>query len=233
LGEEQYFRLKQDDEELERLRIQANIYDPVTIRGLERLCVRQGWKCLEVGAGPGTIVEWLSSEVGDSGKIVATDIDVKFLNRLSAPNLEIRRHDVLKDDLEEGLYDLVHSRKLLHHFSEPEKAVKRMAAAVRPGGWLLLEEDDHGSVLSVDVTNPSATSFRTIYGAVVDYYRKKGIVDFYFGRRVRGLVEQLGFIDVGQEGWTSMLRGGDPMADLYAAMRARGAIEVPGISRRR
>jgi hypothetical protein len=41
-------------------------------------------------------------------------------------------------------------------------------------------------------------------------------VDPYFGRRVSGLVEQLEFIDVGQEGWTRMNRGGEPSARLHA-----------------
>jgi hypothetical protein len=61
----------------------------------------------------------------------------------------------------------------------------------------LIEEDDHGSVLSLDVTNSSAASYRT--ERALDYYRKKGIVKWYFGLRVRALVEGLGFMDVGQE----------------------------------
>jgi hypothetical protein len=50
-----------------------------------------------------------------------------------------------------------------------------------------------------------------------DFLRKRGTLDPYFGRRVRGLVEQLGLVDVNQEGWTRMYRGGEPMARLSAA----------------
>jgi hypothetical protein len=48
-----------------------------------------------------------------------------------------------------------------------------------------------------------------------DLGRKMGINDSYFGRRVRSLVEQLEFTDVGQEGWTRVNRGGDLMSRLH------------------
>jgi len=92
-----------------------------------------------------------------------------------------------------------------------------MSDAVRPGGWLLIEEDDMGSMLSVDVTDSSAAPFAAIFRSAIDTLREKRILDYYFGRRVRGLVEELGFSDIGQEGWTCIARGGEPLA-LYQAM---------------
>jgi SAM-dependent methyltransferase len=218
LGEEQYlFSDAKDKEELDRLTLQASFFDPVTTRHLDTIGVVEGWKCLEVGAGTGSIAQWLSSRVGPTGRVVATDIDLRFLGRVSAPNLELRRHDILKDNLEKDEYDLVHCRKMLHHLREPEKAVTRMADTVRPGGWLLLEEDDHGSRLSLDVANPSLATIVAACRAQFDFLRKSGLVDFFFGRRVRGLVEQLGYVDIGHEGWTCMARGGDPMALVDSA----------------
>jgi SAM-dependent methyltransferase len=220
LGDERYlFSATKDEEELNRLALQASIYDPVTIRHLEAIGAVEGWKCLEVGAGAGSIAQWLSKRVGPSGTIVATDIDLRFLNRISAPNLEACRHDILKDNLEKDAYDLVHCRLLLMHLPEPVKALRKMADALSPGGWLLIEEQDYGSMLSADISGaPSSVQFAATCRASNDYVRRKGIDDPYFGRRVRGLVEQLGFTDLGQEGWTSMIRGGDPMADVMAAI---------------
>jgi len=217
MSEPRYFASDEKYEvELNRLRSLEGVYDPTTIRHLEMIRVSEGWNCLEVGAGAGSVTQWLSIHVGPAGKVVATDIDPRFLRRLSVPNLEIRQHDILKDDLETGWYDLVYCRGVLMHLSEPEKGLKRMADAVRPGGWLLIEEFDYGSSLSTDVTNPSAVLFTSTLRALFDFHRKRGIVDPYFGRRVRSLVEQLGFVDVGQEGWTRMFRGGEPMARLSA-----------------
>jgi len=218
MSEHRYFASGEKNElELNRLRLLEGIFDPMTIRHLEMIAASEGWNCLEVGAGAGSVAQWLSTRVGPTGRVVATDIDTRFLRRASVPNLEIRQHDILKDDLETGQYDLVHCRGVLMHLPEPEKGLKRMADAVRPGGWLLIEEFDYGSVLSTDVTNPSAVLFTTTLRALFDFLRKRGTLDPYFGRRVRALVEQLGFVDVCQEGWTRMYRGGEPMARLSAA----------------
>jgi SAM-dependent methyltransferase len=218
LGEERYMLSaeKQKEEDLIRwFRLQEIVVDPVTIRHLVTIGVANGWRCLEVGAGLGSIAQWLSRSVGPAGKVVATDIDTRFLQGLSEANLEVLRHDILKDNLEIDEYDLVHCRKLLHHLPGPEKAVKKMADAVRPGGWLLIEEDDYGSMLSADVTDPSAVPFTDVLRVYLDGLRRRGIADYYVGRRMRSLVENLGFVEVGQEGWTMMVRGSDPIARYH------------------
>lgn len=218
MSEHRYVGSSEKDEvELNRLRLLETIFDPTTTRHLETIGVAESWKCLEVGAGAGSVAQWLSRRVGPKGKIVATDIDTRFLRQLSIPNLEIRQHDIVKDNLETGQYDLVCCRTLLMQLLEPEKGLKRMADAVRPSGWLMIEEFDYGSILSTDVTNPSAGLFTATWRALGDFLRKKRIVDPYFGRRVRGLMEQLGFIAVIQQGWTCMCRGGEPMALFDAA----------------
>jgi SAM-dependent methyltransferase len=198
------------------------IFDPTTIRHLEMIQSLEGLSCLEVGAGAGSVAQWLAARIGHTGKVVATDIDVRFLRQISVPNLEIRQHDIIKDDLDMGHYDLVHCRCLLMHLSEPEKALKRMANAVRPGGWLMIEELDYGSVLSTDVVNTSATTFTSTLRNLYDFLRKRSILDPYFGRQVRHLVEQLEFIEVGQEGWNRMIRGGEPYT-RWSAMTLQAA----------
>lgn len=224
MSEQRYLHSNVKDEvELNRLRMVEEIYDPNTTRHLETIGASEGWNCLEVGAGAGSVAQWLARRVGPKGKVVATDIDTRFLSQIDVPNLEIRRHDIIKDDLETGQYDLVHCRLLLMHLTEPEKALKRMANAVRPGGWLLIEEQDYGSMLSSDITNPSATIFTSLYRAGSDFLQKRGIVDPYFGRRVRSLVEELGFSNVEQDGWTRVNRGGEPAARLNAMTMRAGA----------
>lgn len=211
-----------------RLQLLEKVYDPVSIRHLETIGVARGWKCLEVGAGAGSMAQWLSIKVGSDGKTVATDINTKFLQELHIPNLEIRQHDILEDPLESSEYDLVHCRTLLMWLREPEKALHRMADAVRPGGWLLLEETDYGSVLSADVANPSAASFTATWRKGIEFLRNNRIADPYFGRRVRKLIEQLGFADIMQEGWTRICRGGEMTARFDSAavqMAAQPMIE--------
>ena len=118
----------------QRLALLERWLDPGTIHQLHTLGVRAGWRCLVVGGGGGSITEWLCRKVGPSGHVVATDINTRFLEVLDYPNLEVRRHDILADDLEPAAFDLVHVRFVLMHLADPSQAVRRMAAALKPGG---------------------------------------------------------------------------------------------------
>lgn len=48
------------------------------------------------------VSDWLAEKVGPEGLVVASDIDTRFLDRLSLPNLEVRKIDVTSDPLGEG-----------------------------------------------------------------------------------------------------------------------------------
>src|SRR6476661_6666238 len=82
----------------ERLGLLEQIYDPVT-RG-RRSFVQPGWRCLEVGAGRGSMAAWMAEQVGPTGQVVATDIDTRYLSRLDIPNLEVIQHSILDDPLD-------------------------------------------------------------------------------------------------------------------------------------
>jgi hypothetical protein len=59
---------------------------------------------------------WMAGQVGPTGRVVATDIDTRYLQKLDLPNLEVREHDILGDPLDElgpGSFDLVCSRLAL------------------------------------------------------------------------------------------------------------------------
>src|SRR5215467_4904317 len=82
----------------DRLDLLERIFDPLSRR--RREMVRPGWRCLEVGAGRGSMAVWLAAQVGDNGHVVATDIDLTYLERLHLPNLEVRQHNILEDSLD-------------------------------------------------------------------------------------------------------------------------------------
>jgi SAM-dependent methyltransferase len=198
--------------ERERLGLLRQGLDPLTEGRLDRLGVRPGWSCLEVGAGDGGVARSLAARVGPTGRVVATDIDLRFLAGETLPNLEVRRHNILEDELEKAGYDLVHCRAVLMHLAEPVRAVARMAEAVRPGGWLFLEEIDCLSVAAVEADHPGAREFERLLRLIYDSLRAWRVMDVYFGRRVRGLLEQAGFGEVSHYGATAVVRGGEPGA---------------------
>src|SRR4051812_14227124 len=86
--------------ERERLTALESLFDASSRRLLADLGVGAGWRCLEVGAGAGGIARWLADRVGDTGRVVATDLDTRFLD--GSGNLDVRTHDVVTDDLDEA-----------------------------------------------------------------------------------------------------------------------------------
>jgi ubiquinone/menaquinone biosynthesis C-methylase UbiE len=64
--------------ESERLGLIERKNDPFSQRLLATLGIQQGWRCLEVGAGHGSVAGWLAAQVGPQGKVVATDINPRL-----------------------------------------------------------------------------------------------------------------------------------------------------------
>jgi len=146
-----YFAADADlDDEAARLRLIEQGSDPGTFQRLVRLGVTAGWRCLEVGAGAGSVAAWLSDQVGPTGHVVAVDIDTRHLDWLTAQNVTVRAHDIVANDLETHHYDLVHCRAVVEHLHDPERAMDQMASALRSGGWLMTEGADFGQYRSVN-----------------------------------------------------------------------------------
>src|SRR6516225_9627496 len=104
----------------------SRLYDENTIRHIEQRGIDRGWSCLEVGGGGGSIASWLCARVGVLGRVLATDLDPRFLRELSYENLEARQHDIRTEDLPKGEFDLAHARLVLIHLPDREVALRRM-----------------------------------------------------------------------------------------------------------
>src|SRR5262249_41196057 len=80
LKPKRYFATDSPDAfERRRLALLTEIADPITPRRLSDLGVGPGWRCLDVGAGDGSIARWLAARVGPEGRVVATDLEPRFL----------------------------------------------------------------------------------------------------------------------------------------------------------
>lgn len=187
-------------------------YDAVSFERLRAVGVGAGWVCLEVGAGGGSVARWLAEQVGAAGRVVATDIDTRFLGHLRPP-VEIRCHDILADPLEWGSYDLVHCRSLLSHLPDPSAALSRMAEALRPGGWLVAEQNDYSTLRAVSRDARSARWDRAS-AAVISLARTHNLFVGDLGRRLPDLVERTGLTITFQDGRTAVHRGGDQLAQF-------------------
>src|SRR5215475_6958128 len=105
----------------QRLALLEQCLDAGTCRRISALGLADGWQCLEVGAGAGSVARWLCSQVGAAGRVVAIDIDTSFLDTLDEPNLEVRRHNLVSDTLPPDSFDLIHARMVLMHLPSREE----------------------------------------------------------------------------------------------------------------
>jgi SAM-dependent methyltransferase len=200
--------------ERERLaKIEAAL-DPQTIGYLETIGVGTGWRCLEIGAGGGSMTDWLCRRVGPSGKVVATDLETQFLAALDHPQLEIRRHNIVSDELEQEAFDLVYARKVLEHFADVRGPLRRMYGALRPGGWLLVEDSDLVAMQHVSARDPAL--FERVYAEFIGAMASSGF-NPRLGRRLGEELRALGLqrIEVVGRGseWTAA--GNHPGGAIY------------------
>jgi SAM-dependent methyltransferase len=193
----------------------SEIFDPGTIRHLSERGVDQGWHCLEVGGGNGSIAAWMSTRVGPRGHVLVTDLDPRFLEAAKLPNVEVRRHNIVTDPLPEGAFDLVHSRLVLLHLPERDKALRRMIAALKPGGWLVDEEFDSASLLADPVANPAEVLPKTQL-ALMRVVEDRG-VERRCGRLVLGRLRAHGLVATGAEARIFMWQSGSAGTSLMGA----------------
>ena len=119
--------------------------------------------------------------------MTAIDINPVLLELVPAQNLSVRQMDVRTGDLQANAHDLVSCRALLHQIAEHAPGVlARMAAAVKPGGWLLVQEPDFHLA---PTTEPDV--WATTWKGVIEWGRANG-VDWLIGRRLPGMVGELG-----------------------------------------
>ncbi|MBC8008312.1 MAG: methyltransferase domain-containing protein [Prolixibacteraceae bacterium] len=183
----------------------AELYDTATIRHLQQIGVDRGWRCWEIGAGPGSIAQWLAGRCGPDGSVLATDIDTRFLGQSAHANLTVRRHDIVADPLPDEPFDLIHARLVLVHLPERERALDRMVAALKPGGWLLTEEFDSVSQLSAPDRHPGEVTLKSA-AAMREAMIGRG-VNAGFGRALAGHLRVRGLQDISAEGRMHMWQG--------------------------
>lgn len=207
------------DGELRRLRLLERRYDDVTFRRLREFGDLRGARCVEAGAGAGSVARWLGRQVGPRGRVLAIDIDPRFLAGSQGPNVHVRRHDIVTQPLEPASADLAHCRALLRHLAEPEVALVNMVAALRPGGRILLEDADCVTVMAADPRHPAAAAFDRVTAAMfASAY--PGHLDPWFGRRLFALARACGLADCRQEATAALRWGGSPKVSSCCARPA-------------
>jgi SAM-dependent methyltransferase len=134
------------DLERYRLGLLQEFHDPLSVRQLEAIGVGEGWRCLDAGAGGGSLTRILAERVGATGSVLAIDLDTTLLEALASERVEVRRLDLLAEELPAASFDIVSARLLLMHLPSRLEALSRLIAAARPGGWVTAIDPDFTTV---------------------------------------------------------------------------------------
>jgi SAM-dependent methyltransferase len=217
-------------DEQRRLAAVQELFDPATFRHLLSIGIAPGMRCLEVGGGGGSTARFMAEQVGPTGKVVVTDIDVGQLTGCDAPNVEVRVHDISVDPLDESSFDIVHARLVLEHLPTRLGVLDKLAAALRPGGWLLIEDFDFSAWLHL----PPYRLFcepRPLGAVVQACYVASAAVgstwDGEFGRELPIHLVHARLVDVGGEACSHVIVGGSSASDAFTvSARLFGPIAV-------
>jgi SAM-dependent methyltransferase len=192
--------------EPERLRLMSNLLDPSSRVHLQRIGVGTGWRCLEIGAGNGSLSQWLAQCVGPTGHVVASDIRTDLMAGLAGGNLQVRKLDVVRDEAPDPPYDLIAIRALLHHLPERRAVVSKVATWLRPGGHLFIQEPDFYPTWTVEPSTQKALWEKFIQWAASHQ------IDFYVGRKIPAWLQADGLRDINSEGHAILYNGGSAFA---------------------
>lgn len=177
-----------------------------------------GKTCLEVGAGGGSLAVWLAEQVGPSGKVVATDLKPGRIPHHD--QLEVVQHDLTREDIPGGPYDLIHARLVLNHLPPRDEILHRLAGALAPGGVLINEDwaADQVDQVVVAAPTPEAADLYTRYQRTVGakVFAAAG-TDRSWARRVHVAMLNEGLVDVSTEIGASYWKGGETSGRMLAA----------------
>jgi len=200
MGDDRYLLPNAEEAAAERFAAFTELFDPSTFAHMDQLGLAPGWRCWEVGAGGDSVVRWLAGRVGAQGHVLATDIDVSRTRAAAdeaCPQVEVRAHDVAHDPPPEREFDLVHARLVLVHVPERERALAAMAGAVRPGGWLFVEDADPAlqPLSSLEVRGPAQELANRLRTGFRELMASRG-ADLAYGRTLPRLLREAGLADV-------------------------------------
>jgi SAM-dependent methyltransferase len=180
---------------VDRLVLLNEIFGPGSRELLGTAGLANGMRVAEIGCGTGLVALWIATQVGAGGAVEAADISAEQLkiaegNAVDAGLKNISFHQVsaYETNLPREEFDLVYSRFLMCHLTDPMKALSEMRALLKPGGMLVCEDHDDEGIFSY----PPTLAYKRLVEISEAVNRAHGL-DSNVGLKLPGLIVQAGF----------------------------------------
>lgn len=193
---------------------------------LEQLALEPGARALDLGCGPGGILDLLAEQVGPTGRVVGLErnpqtaaLARRFVRERGLAGVEIVEADGRTTGLPRASFDLVHARLVLCNVPVAEEILQEMIALTRPGGVVASHEADY----LPHRCEPSHPSWERLLELHEAHARDEGI-DLFVGRRTFHWFHAAGLVDVRVRPIIHVYPGGHPrrciLLDFIANIRA-------------
>ncbi len=207
----------------------SQLFDPVSFGHLERLGIAEGWRCWEIGAGGPGVASWMAQRVGPAGHVLASDIDTRWLP--GDAGFEVLRHDVGSERPPVGPFDVIHARLVLVHLPSRDTVLPALVDALRPGGWLLLEEADPGlqPLLCPDEAGPAEELANRLRAGFRTLMAERG-VDLAYGRTLPRRLRAAGLRDVEADAYFPITSPACVTLEHATVEQIRGRLVAAGLA---
>lgn len=200
--------------------MQARIWETATGRLLDRVAVMPGGRCLDAGCGPGETMRLLAQRVGPNGQVIGIDIDAALgaqaqamLHEAGHRHCSVHAHDLTADEpVPGGPYDVVLARLLLFHLPARVAVLRRLWAAVAPGGHLVVQDYDMRTLSAT----PTLASIEDATRVLNDAFDAAGC-DTHAGARLPDLFVQA---EIGAPDGTDVAGRVEPLATARVMLEA-------------
>ena len=158
------YLLGTDPIELERLRLQHELWLPEARRAWHRAGLKPGDRVLDLGAGPGFVALELAREVGPEGRVLGLELSSAYAEAARAAStglsqLEVRQHDLCRDPFPREPFDLVWCRWVAMFLGDLDPLLDGLGANLQPGARLVFHEYIHWSSFALHPLGNAVAGF--------------------------------------------------------------------------
>jgi SAM-dependent methyltransferase len=178
----------------ERLRVLSQVLQAGTHDFLDRIGMRPGMSCLDVGCGGGDVTRELARRVGSTGRVMGLDLDAAQLEIVRGEavaqnihNIDYRVADVANPPSDVGSFDVIYTRFLLCHLARPSAVLSWMVEGLKPGGVLAVEDCD----FSGHFCHPHSPAFDRYVSLCAEVMRRRG-GDAELGLKLPAMLREAG-----------------------------------------